>query len=88
MSAPTLTSTAPLTADELATHLRISVATVRRRCRAGEWPARRIGRTLHFTPEHVARIERLLEAPPPRRPRRARTKDNDIARALEALASG
>lgn len=77
-----------LTADELAARLRVSTEHVYRQCRGQtpKWPCYRIGRALRFSPEHVAQIEQLLEAPRPRRAPRTSTKNNDVARALNALA--
>lgn len=77
-----------LTADELAARLRVSTEHVYRQCRGQtpKWPCYRIGRALRFSPEHVAQIEQLLEAPRPRRAPRTSTKTNDVARALNALA--
>lgn len=75
-----------LTAEEVAARLRVSTETVRRQVRAGEWPALRINRALRFGPDEVRQIEQAMKSPPPRRPRRSRTKNNDVARALAATA--
>lgn len=48
--------TQPLTADELAALLRVSVPWIYRECRAGRMPHTRVARQIRFTEDHVRQI--------------------------------
>lgn len=58
-------TSALMTDVEMAETLGISVDSVRRRCRAGQFPHIRIGRTYRFTPEDLAAIIRTHRAEQP-----------------------
>lgn len=53
-----------LTDRDVASHFGISWQQVQARCKAGQWPHLRIGRTYRFTPRHVELIESLTEVLP------------------------
>jgi excisionase family DNA binding protein len=52
-----------LTADELGVLLNLTPRTVRKRVKTGKYPHWGSGRTLRFSPEHVAAIKALDDHP-------------------------
>lgn len=68
-----------MSADDLAAKLGVSVETVYRMCRAGKWPAAKIGRLYRFTPEHY---ETITTAPAPIQ--KPRTQRKNIAHLLRS----
>lgn len=59
-----------ITAEEMADHLRVSLTTVYRECRARRWPHVKVARQIRFTPEQTAEIEALLTVGPATKPAR------------------
>ena len=68
-----------LTAVEVADKLKVSVETVYRMCKAGKWPATKVGRLYRFTPEQY---QRIIE--PPAAPQKPRTQRRNIERLLRS----
>lgn len=67
-----------LTAAVMAERLSVSVETVYRMCKSGQWPHSRIGRLYRFTEEHYQTI--IAEPDPPSV--RLRSQRDNIARML------
>jgi hypothetical protein len=53
---------------EIAAHLHVSVTTVRRNVREGQWPALRMATRLYMSAEHLARVVELCTTDPDRIP--------------------
>lgn len=68
-----------LTAAEVAAKLKVSVETVYRKCKTGEWAATKIGRLYRFTPEQYQAITE-----PPRIAQEPRTQRQKIAQLLRS----
>ena len=70
-----------LTDRDVAEHFGISWQQVQARCKAGQWPHLRIGRTYRFTPAHLETIERLSEVLPAEPQQQAETWGRKTRRA-------
>lgn len=76
---------APLmTAAEIARRLKVSVATVYKMCRTGQWQHTKIGRSYRFTEEHY----QAIIAPPVRPDSKPRTQRENIKRMLALTTEG
>ena len=67
------------TAAEVAANLRVSVETVYRKCKTGEWKATKVGRLYRFTSEQY---EAITE--PPIAQLKPRTQRDKIAKLLRS----
>ncbi len=68
-----------MTVEDVASKLKVSVATVQRMCRGHKWPHAKIGRQYRFTSEHY---EAIIATPAA--PQQPRTQRKNIERLLRS----